>query len=358
MTLMSDRRGLALAGTAVGLGAGFVAERLLLRRKRREDSEGAEPFGRRRGTRARTLALADDARIFVEEVGPQSSSGAVFVHGSAMRTDVWHYQLSGIGSRRLVFYDLRGHGRSQPKGDAPYSIDTLTHDLERVIEDAELREVVVVGHSVGGMIALRYAVRNSTDLRTRVKGLVLLNTTYAPAVETLTGGAAIARLERLTRRPFDMIGSHSSRIDQLRRIIKPTDAIFWTVAFAAFGPGASAHQIDFTYDMLAETPADVILDLIKTYRDFDVRGLLGQIHVPVLVIGGRHDRLTVYKASEYLAENLPNAHLVALEDCGHMSMVEKHDQVNELIERFMAEALGHGAVPLASVRDGADNLGV
>ena len=360
MTLMSSKRGLAaVAGTAVGLGAGFVAERSLLRRKRREDSEGAEPFGRRRGTRARTLELEDGARIFVEEVGSQSSSGAIFVHGSALRTDVWHYQLSGIDSRRLVFYDLRGHGRSQPKGDAPYSVDALTHDLERVIEDAGLREVVVVGHSVGGMIALQYAVRNSSDLHTRVKGLVLLNTTYAPAVETLTGGAAIARLERLTRRPFDMIGSHASRIEQLRRIIKPTDAIFWTVAFAAFGPGASAHQIDFTYDMLAETPADVILDLIKTYRDFDVRDLLEQIQVPVLVIGGTHDRLTVYKASEYLATNLPTAHLVSLEGCGHMSMVEKHDEVNELIERFMAEALDDGDEALrSSVSDGADSLGI
>ncbi len=350
---MSNKRGLvAVAGTVASLGAGFVAERSLLRRKRREDSDGAEPFGRRRGTRARTVALADGARIFVEEVGPQSSSGAVFVHGSALRTDVWHYQLSGIGSRRLVFYDLRGHGLSQPKGDAPYSIDTLAQDLERVIDDAELREVVVVGHSLGGMIGLQYAVRNSTDLHRRVKGLVLLNTTYAPAVETLTGGAAMARLERLTRRPFDMIGSHSSRIEQLRSIIKPTDAIFWTVALAAFGSGASAHQIDFTYNMLAETPADVILDLIKAYRDFDVRDLLGQIHVPALVIGGTHDRLTLYKASEYLAEKLPSARLVALGGCGHMSMVEKHDEVNELIERFMAEALDDGgAALLASAPD-------
>ena len=353
---MSNKRGLAAAaGTVVGLGAGFVAERSLLRRKRREDSEGAEPFGRRRGTRARTLELSDGARIFVEEVGPESSSGAVFVHGSALRSDVWHYQFSGIESRRLVFYDLRGHGRSQPKGDAPYSIDTLEHDLERVIDDAELREVVVVGHSVGGMIALQSAVGKSDGLHTRVKGLVLLNTTYAPAVETLTGGAAIARLERLTRRPFDIIGSHSSRIEQLWRIVKPTDAIFWTVAFAAFGPGASANQVDFVYDMLAETPADLILDLIKTCRDFDVRDLLGQIHIPVLVIGGTHDRLTVYKASEYLAAHLPNARLVALEGCGHMSMVEKHDEVNDLIDGFMAEALDRGDAAL--LPGGADSLG-
>jgi pimeloyl-ACP methyl ester carboxylesterase len=346
---MSGRRGLAaLAGTALGVGAGVAAERSAVRRKRRLDPESAEPFGSRRGTRRRTLQLADGARIFVEEAGPDVSAGAVFLHGSALRSDVWHYQLAGIDSRRLVFYDLRGHGRSTPKGDAAYSIDTLADDLGHVIDAAGLRDVVVVGHSVGGMVALQFAVRDAA----RVSGLVLLNTTYAPAVETLTGGAVLAHLERLTRRTFDMIGSHSFRIEQLRRIVRPTDAIFWTVALAAFGPGGSAKQVDFTYDMLAETPADVIVDLIKAYRHFDVRNALSDVAVPALVVGGTHDRLTVYKASEYLAENLPNARLISLEGCGHMSMIERHGEVNDLIDDFMAEVLGEGRRALGSRRGG------
>jgi pimeloyl-ACP methyl ester carboxylesterase len=338
---VSRRRGpSALAGTVLGVGAGVVAERAVLRRKRRADPEASEPFGRRGGVRSRSINLKDGARLFIEEAGPRSKSGAVFVHGSALRTAAWHYQLAGIDSWRLVFYDLRGHGRSRPKGDAQYSIKTLAHDLERVIDDAGLDEVVVVGHSVGGMIALQYAVLNLDQLDSRVKGLVLLNTTYAPAVETLTGGAVAARLERLTRTPFDWIGSHSSRIEQLRKIIKPTDVLFWTVACAAFGPGVSAMQVDFTYNMLAETPADVILDLIKAYRDFDVRDALGDVDVPAVVVGGTHDRLTVYRAAEYLAATLPNARLISLEECGHMSMMERHDDVNELIGDFMEDVIG------------------
>jgi pimeloyl-ACP methyl ester carboxylesterase len=174
----------------------------------------------------------------------------------------------------------------------------------------------------------------------RIKGIVLLNTTYGPAAETLAGGAAISRLERVTRRPLDYLGSHSSSLDRLRRVIKPSDAVFWTVALAAFGSRASARQVDFVYDMLAETPADVIFDLVRSYRGFDVRGRLDEVTVPALVIGGTHDRLTVGKASEFLAENLPKAQLEMLEGCGHMSMLERHGEVNLLVDGFLDDVLG------------------
>lgn len=330
------------------MGVGVAAERTFLRRRRLLDPESSAELGSRRGIRSRTITRSDGACIFIEETGPEINSGAVFVHGSALRTDVWHYQLNGISAHRLVFYDLRGHGRSQPKGDAPLTIQTMTHDLEAVVDDSGLDEVVLVGHSVGGMIALNYALKTAQRGRPQIKGLVLLNTTYAPAVETLAGGAAIARLERFTRRPFDFVGSQAQSIERLRKIIKPSDAIFWTVALAAFGPRASARQVDFAYDMLAQTPADVIFDLIKSFRDFDVRDRLAEIDVPTLVIGGGHDRLTVSPASEYIAAHLPSARLVVLDDCGHLSMLERHDEVNRLLDEWLSVTLDRSGAPVAS----------
>jgi pimeloyl-ACP methyl ester carboxylesterase len=330
---------IALAGAAVGLGAGALAQRSMLNRRRRNDPAAAEQFGSRRGQRSRYLKLSDGASIFVEEAGPRASRGAVFIHGSALRTDLWHYQLSGINSHRLVFFDLRGHGLSQPKGDAEFSITTLATDLKMVIEDAGLDEVVVVGHSIGGMIALQLCVMWPELLGSVVRGLVLANTTYGPAAETLIGGAAVSRLERLTRRPLDVIGAQAGQLDRLRKVIRPSDAIFWGVALTAFGPGASARQIDFTYDMLAETSSDVVFDLVRSYRDFDVRDKLGEIDIPILVIGGTNDRLTVCKASEDIAAGLPLARLELLEGCGHMSMLERHRDFNRLVQQFLDETL-------------------
>jgi pimeloyl-ACP methyl ester carboxylesterase len=287
--------------------------------------------------------LSDGADAFVEEAGPPSTRGAVFVHGSALRTDLWHYQMPGLGDHRLVFYDLRGHGVSREKGSARFSIAQLAKDLAEVIDDAGLDEVVVVGHSIGGMVALDLAATRTDLLGTRVKGLVLSNTTYRPAVETVAGGAALAHVERLLRRPFDIVGKRAPTIDKLRAVVKPSDLLFLTVAYTGFGPGAPASQVDFVYDMLSETPADVIFDLISSYRDFDVTEVLGDVTIPCLVLGGSNDRITVPAASEYLAEHLPKAELKMFDRCGHMPMLERHREFNAIVESFLDDTLGGSA---------------
>lgn len=335
------KRGLAaLAGTAIGVGASLVAQRSAVKRRRRNDPEAAVPFGTKRGDRQRMVHLPDGASLYVEEAGPLVNRGAVFVHGSALRTDLWHYQMDGIGNHRLVFYDLRGHGRSQPKGDADFTIENLAGDLEAVIDDAELDEAVIVGHSVGGMIALQLCALRNGWLGSRLKGIVLCNTTYRPAYDTSVGGAVVSKIERVIRHPLDAFSGQHDRIERLRKIVRPTDQIFLAVAFAAFGPGASAKQIDFTHDMTADTSADVLFDLIKSYRDYDVRDILADVTIPTLVIAGTHDRLTVAGASEYIAQHLPKAELQVLEGCGHMSMLERHEQFNEMVARFLDDVLG------------------
>ncbi|MFN2525580.1 MAG: alpha/beta fold hydrolase [Actinomycetota bacterium] len=336
-----NRRSLAALGVAAaGVGFAAVAQRSLIKRRRRNDPEAGEAFGKRRGVRSRTLELGDGARIFVEEAGPEARRGVVFLHGLALRTDAWYYQLQGVGDHRLVFFDLRGHGLSQPKGDDGYTMARLAEDLALVLDDCGLQEVVLVGHSTGGMVVLDYCVRHLSELGERVKGIALVNTTYRPATETLAGGALVARIERMVRKPLDFIGTQAAYVDNLRKIIRPSDAVFWTVALAGFGRWASAKQIDFTYDMLAETPTDVIFDLLKCYREFDVSGVVGDINVPALVVGGTSDRITIADASQYLGEHLPKSELHLFERCGHMAMMERHRDFNVVLERFLDDTLG------------------
>ena len=335
------RKGIvALAGAAATVGVGLAAERAFVNRRRRDDPEAGERFGSRRAERSRYLDRPDGARLFVEESGPSTKKGVVFLHGSALRTDVWHYQMPGLGGHRLIFFDLRGHGRSQPKGDAEFSLDALAGDLEAVIEDAGLTEAVVVGHSVGGMIALHLCSQRLDLLDDPIKGLVLVNSTYGPGAETVIGGAAVARLERATRRPFDYLGSKHEYVHRLRQLVKPSNTLFMAVALAAFGPSPSAKQVDFTYDMTADTKTDVIFDLIKSYRDLDVGPKLADITVPALVIGGTHDHLTVSEASEYLGSHLPKAELKLFDRCGHMSMLERHREFNVVVTGFLDDTLG------------------
>ncbi|MQA99644.1 MAG: alpha/beta fold hydrolase [Actinobacteria bacterium] len=339
---MASKRGItALVGAAVGVGASAVAQRVALNRRRKHDPEAEERFGTRRGVRAQRIRLDDGAQVFVEEVGPESPKGAIFVHGSALRTDTWHYQFEGLGDHRLVFCDLRGHGLSGPTGDKDYTMETLTGDLVAVMDEVGLEEAVVVGHSVGGMIALEIAKRYPERLGNQIRGLVLANTTYGPITETLIGGGTgLARIERVTRRPFDALKSQHARIEALRKLMKPSDAMFWIVALTSFGKDASAKQIDFVYDMISETPIEVVFDLVRSYRDFDMTDHLDMVTVPTLVLGGSEDRLTSVRASAYLGEHLPKAELHLFEGSGHMCMLERHEEFNRLVERFLDDVLG------------------
>lgn len=329
-----------LIGSAAGLGAGLVAQRSMVNRRRRNDPEAGEPFGKIRGERSKYLTTGDGAKLFVEEIGPADArAGVLFLHGSALRTDLWHYQMKhGFGGRRLLFADLRGHGLSQPRGEADFTIATLAGDVVGILENAGLDEVVLVGHSVSGQVILKLCIDRPELLGSLIKGIVLTNTSPRAHAQTTAGAAAVARLERFTRRPLEVVGSRAHQIDVIRKIIKPSDGIFWTVSFAAFGQWASARQIDFAYDMLAETSTDVILDLIKCYRDFDVE--LAEVTIPALVIGGEKDRITVPEASEEIASMLPKAELKMFPGCGHMTMLERHREFNELITEHLDDVLG------------------
>lgn len=338
---MARSRVIALAGAAVAAGAGIAAQRKVINKRRRNDPEKEVEFGSLRGDRARTLDLEDGATIYVEEFGPESPRGVVFVHGSVLRTDVWHYQMQGIEGHRLVFSDLRGHGRST-RGDADYSIEVLGGDLLAMLDELGLEEVVLVGHSVGGQVAMQLCHDNLELLGSRVKGLVLVNTSYGPFTETLIASGVIARVERITRRPFDALGKRHQAIERIRKLVRPSDAVFWGVALAAFGENASPRHVDFTYDMLADTPVDVIFDLVKSYRDFDLADHLHELTVPALVLGGTHDRLTLPKASLHLAARLPKADMHIFDGCGHMPMLERHEEFNQMLQRFVDDNLGPG----------------
>ena len=331
-----SKRARLLGAAAIGV----AAERLVLSRRRATDPEASETFGERRGDRSGTFELDDGARIFFEEIGPEkATSGAIFIHGSACRTDVWHYQMTDLAGRRLLFCDLRGHGRSRKKGKADFSVARLAEDLEAVIRKAGFEEVILVGHSFGGMVALQLCRTRPKLLHSLIKGLVLVNTTHRPPVETIAGAAALIRIERLTRRPLDGLRAHGSRVDLLRKITRPSHLFFWGVYLLGFGRKASARQIDFTYQMLAQTPSDVIFDLLRAYRDYDVTDNLCDISVPALVVSGTCDRITIPEASEYLAEKMPNAELRLFEGCGHMTMFERYEELNSMLEGFMEDVL-------------------
>ena len=124
---------------------------------------------------ARILDSHDGGTIYTISRG--EGPPVVFCHGVTLSSRVWAKQFEtfpAAGFRALAF-DSPGHGESRV-GDTGHSLDNLADDLRTVLEELDLRDAVLVGHSMGGMAVQAFAIRHPDVVAERVAGLVLLST--------------------------------------------------------------------------------------------------------------------------------------------------------------------------------------
>jgi pimeloyl-ACP methyl ester carboxylesterase len=103
-----------------------------------------------------------------------------------------------------------------------------------------------------------------------------------------------------------------------------------------FGHDPSPTQVAFIEKLLSEVPSSVWFKLIPTMLGLDVSRALEAINVPTLVIAGEKDKLTPLAAAERIADSVPQAELVVLNDTGHIPMLERPEEFNALLRRFVA----------------------
>lgn len=227
------------------------------------------------------------------DTGLIQGNGVVFLHGAGGRGGVW--QLQALAFPRARAPDLPGrNGTSHPR-----TIAGFLDSLENLLDEAE----VVIGHSLGGAIALAYALR----ARRALKGLVL-----------------IATAPRLRVRP-EWIEGLEHRPDQA--IAEIVDHFF--------APQASERLKQKTLQQMHELGPRVVLADFRAADGFDVRDRVGGILAPSLVLCGALDRMTPLRHSEAFHAALPRSDLVVVDAAGHMVMLEQPRSVNEAIKRFL-----------------------
>lgn len=330
----APRRGvLGAAVGVVGVGAalGLTAERYAVGRTRlRPDPDAREPFFALPADRLRTVTTTDGVPLHVEEVGPPDAAlTVVFVHGYAQQLAVWHYQRKALAADnpgRLVFYDCRAHGRSGRGDPARSSIDQLGHDLASVLEQVVPDgEVVLVGHSMGGMTIMALADSHPQLFADRVTGVALIGTSTGKLAE-LTFGLPAAVLP-VSRRVLPVVTQAARArpgvFERGRRY--GTDLAFLLSRHAGFGSTAvSPSLVEFVERMIADTPVDVIAEFYDTFLSHDKLAALEVLQqVPVLVLVGSRDRMTPVEHSRAIAAALPAAELVVVEGAGHMVVLER-----------------------------------
>jgi pimeloyl-ACP methyl ester carboxylesterase len=317
-----------VATTAGAFVAAGVAATLLNGRQRhkRRLRRGEEvEFGSVHSAKL-TVMASDGLRIHAEvDEGPRKTPTVVFVHGWVETLDVWHYQRLALRDKvRMVFLDQRSHGLSGRAHVDNTSISHLADDLHTVMDKlAPKGPIILVGHSLGGMAIMELAAAKPELFGKRVKGVVLI----------ATSSGKLARSSPALRRLLPLVRVASPVLDWGRAFNSYSIIRRW-----GLGPNALERHVDMTNEMILQAPTHVLMDFSPLFIDLDLDHTLKTVgKASTIVIGGTHDQLTPLKHSRRLADRIPGARLIAVEDAGHMIPFEGNRQVTDAIESLVEE---------------------
>jgi|WetSurMetagenome_2_1015567.scaffolds.fasta_scaffold32956_2 pimeloyl-ACP methyl ester carboxylesterase len=258
----------------------------------------------------------------------QGSEGTtvVLIHGISGSVDDW-IQNIGILARyhRVYAMDLIGFGRCD-MGGPDISLKSMTDFVRRFMETQSIQTADIVGHSLGGRLAIRFAA----EFPEMTKHLVLAASsglgTGVPLSLRLTSIPHIGELLwRPSRRAIEL-GLKGIVYDQAVITTEMVDASYQ----CAVRPGSGSS----------------FLAVLRTGVDWHgqrksfvrlTREDLSRISVPTLVIWGRQDHVLPPAHAQVIADIVPNTKLVFFEHCGHLLQLERPDEFNSLVLEFLAE---------------------
>ncbi len=240
---------------------------------------------------------------FEHRAGSADLPPVVLLHGAGGNYLSWPTQIRRLDGLHVYAPDLPGHGKSDGRG--LQTIDDYADHIRAWMDVIQLPRAVLVGHSMGGAIALSLAVQHPQY----VVGLGLMAT-----------GAQL--------KVADAILDNASRAETLPLVIDALEK--W-----AFGPGVPASLVKTALRRIAETRPSVLHSDFVACNNYNLTNHLSAIRVPALVLCGEADRMTPTRLSQYLADRLPAAELHILPQAGHMLMLEYPDQVAAALHAFV-----------------------
>jgi pimeloyl-ACP methyl ester carboxylesterase len=327
----------AIGGAVVaGAATGFGAERKLVRSRRLVPDPGLEQFADLAPDRTYSVDVGDGVSLHVEEVGASNAPLAViFLHGFTQRLDCWHFQRSGLADlagpkARLLFIDQRGHGRSARGSDEQCTIEQLGVDMVRVLEDVvPTGDVVLVGHSMGGMTIMALAETAPEIFRARVVGAALIATSAGDMASVTFGLPTVMSkaVSLLPSRVWSTLGRQVQKAERLRG----SDIAHAAAQRVGFGDGEGLppSMVDYVTSMIDASSMETMAVFLPAFLEHDRHSALKQMHdLEMLIIVGDHDLMTPVEHSRAIARALPNAKLVVLPGAGHMVIMERSSLVN------------------------------
>ncbi|MEU4602871.1 alpha/beta hydrolase [Kribbella sp. NPDC023972] len=289
------------------------------------------------------VMTSDGLRLNVETTGPEEAPVTVLlVHGWTCSTRSWHHQVErlprilGPDAVRLVTFDHRGHGRSDPAPAGSMRIEQLADDLVTVLDEVVGDSpVVYAGHSMGGMTLMALADERPELFGSRIAAAALVSTTsgqassgafglpsrldaaaavFAPRAVNLVG----ARVERRVQRRATVAARRRRALEVAARLQRPA------LRQMVFGKKVDPAEVDLFLADLAFVPGPSYGGFFESILQHDRGHALKVLdQLPVEIMHGTRDRLLPPRHANRMAAELPTARLWMYPGAGHMLMQER-----------------------------------
>lgn len=269
---------------------------------------------------ASCIVNANGAQLYCETAG----RGAPFlmIHAGVADSRQWNNEFESYsGTYKVIRYDMRGYGKSEPaEGDFNHM-----QDLGAVLDALLVQEpAILMGCSMGGALAMDFALEHPS----RVQALILVGSRpsgldldvpespkYALAEKAWQEGNIDLTAEIETQIWFDGVGRDPSNVN----------------------PGM--RQLAFEMDRRALEHEAKNLGTRLPNSTMPAYQRLGRVAIPVLIVVGAQDQPSIHAAAEYMVKHLPNVHMVEIEDAAHLTNMDQPREFQDVVGNFLSTCI-------------------
>lgn len=244
----------------------------------------------------------------------------VFAHGFGSTQAVWQAQVEAFAeTHRILLFDHVGAAGGNLAAYSPYryaSVEGYASDLLEILEAVEARDVIYVGHSMSGMVGL-------------LAGLA--------RPELFRGMVFISSSPRYLNAPGYVGGFERADLDALYASME-ADFGAWASGFAraVVGSSATPELAEAFARSLGSLRPDVGLGVARAIFEADLRGQVPKLSLPTWILQPRKDLAVPREVGSYLADHLPQGHLVVVDSEGHLPHLTSPGQVNAILAEILS----------------------
>jgi pimeloyl-ACP methyl ester carboxylesterase len=289
------------------------------------DTDPEEMWAKYGAPPSQKLSFPNGRTYHIRDEGPRDAPVIVLLHGSNADLHTWQKWTDALDTQyRVIRYDQRGHGLTGAVPGNDYSQAAFVDDVEDVADALKLRHFVLAGNSMGGGIAMAYALKHPE----RLDALVLVDAGGAP-IKRKGGGNIIFNL---AGKPI--IGDLLSQLLPRSLVRK---SFSQSVANQAVVTDAAVDR----YWELGRYPGNraATRQRFGSPRHSFTAQEVAAMQVPTLVMWGEKDALIPFDAANWYMARLPHATLIAYPDIGHIPMEEAADQSVADLKGWLAKTL-------------------